>query len=60
MTSFLSHARYGKDKIRVFRVMREGEYHRVVEYSVTALLEGDIEVRWGLVFSRAFFEVVDD
>lgn len=44
--SFLSHARYGKDKIRVFRVVRDGPWHNIVEYNVTALLEGDIETRY--------------
>ena len=43
--SYLSHARYGKDKVRVFRVVREGKWQTVVEYNVTALLEGDIDVR---------------
>ncbi|KDQ58927.1 hypothetical protein JAAARDRAFT_33647 [Jaapia argillacea MUCL 33604] len=43
---YLSHARYGKDKIRVFRVVREGEWHHVVEYNVTALVEGDIEISY--------------
>lgn len=42
---YLSHARYGKDKIRVFRVVREDKWHTVVEYNVTALLEGDIDIR---------------
>lgn len=42
---FLSHARYGKDKVRVFRVVREDQWQTVVEYNVTALLEGDIDVR---------------
>ncbi|KAJ7785155.1 hypothetical protein DFH07DRAFT_864385 [Mycena maculata] len=41
-SSFLSHARYGKDKVRVFRVVREGKWHHIVEYNVQALLEGDI------------------
>ena len=43
--SFLSHARYGKDKVRVFRVVRDGAWHNIVEYNVTALVEGDIDVR---------------
>lgn len=43
--SYLSHARYGKDKVRVFRVVRDGAWHNVVEYNVTALVEGDIETR---------------
>ncbi|KAH9926521.1 uricase [Amylocystis lapponica] len=44
--SYLSHARYGKDKVRVFRVVREGSWHNIVEYNVTALLEGDIDVSY--------------
>ena len=43
--SYLSHARYGKDKVRVLRVVREGTWHNIVEYNVTALVEGDIETR---------------
>ncbi len=46
--SYLSHARYGKDKVRVFRIVREGKWHHIVEYNVQALLEGDIETRWVL------------
>lgn len=46
--SYLSHARYGKDKVRVLRVVREGGWHNIVEYNVTALVEGDIEVRSAL------------
>ncbi|KAK7435041.1 hypothetical protein VKT23_019850 [Stygiomarasmius scandens] len=44
--SYLSHARYGKDKVRVLRVVREGSWHHVVEYNVLALLEGDIDVSY--------------
>ncbi|OSX59142.1 hypothetical protein POSPLADRAFT_1041273 [Postia placenta MAD-698-R-SB12] len=44
--SYLSHARYGKDKVRVFRVVREGSFHHVVEYNVCALLEGEIDVSY--------------
>ncbi|KAI0050474.1 uricase, partial [Auriscalpium vulgare] len=42
---FLAAARYGKDKIRVFRVVRDKDtkFHYIVEYNVTALLEGQIE-----------------
>ncbi|KAG1735336.1 uncharacterized protein EDB91DRAFT_1144932 [Suillus paluster] len=43
--SVLTHARYGKDLIRVFRVVRDGEFHQVVEYNVTILIEGDLETR---------------
>lgn len=39
----LTHARYGKQAVRVFRVVREEKWHTVVEYNVTALLEGDID-----------------
>ncbi|KAJ7171070.1 hypothetical protein C8R46DRAFT_1349178 [Mycena filopes] len=45
-TSFLSHARYGKDKVRVLRVVREGKWHHIVEYNVQALLEGDIQTSY--------------
>ncbi|KAF7373852.1 Uricase [Mycena sanguinolenta] len=45
-TAFLSHARYGKDKVRVLRVVREGKWHHIVEYNVQALLEGDIETSY--------------
>ncbi|TFY77863.1 hypothetical protein EWM64_g6148 [Hericium alpestre] len=42
----LAAARYGKDKIRVFRVVREpapSKVHHIVEYIVTALVEGDFD-----------------
>ncbi|KAI0312236.1 uricase [Amylostereum chailletii] len=43
----LSTARYGKDRIRVFRVVRgDGGVHNIVEYNVTALLEGAIDVSY--------------
>ncbi|KAI6035730.1 uricase [Pisolithus marmoratus] len=38
----LTSACYGKDKVRVFRVVRNGPLHDVVEYNVQVLLEGDI------------------
>ncbi|KAJ3874895.1 uricase [Lentinula edodes] len=44
--AYLSSARYGKDAVRVFRVVREGSTHTVVEYNVKVLLEGDIEVSY--------------
>lgn len=43
--SELVSARYGKTKVRVFRVLREIKWHHVVEYNVEALLEGDIATR---------------
>lgn len=45
----LAAARYGKDEVRVFRVIKPsnpGGQHQVVEYNVCLLLEGDIETRW--------------
>lgn len=36
----LTAAKYGKEKIRVFRVVRGAEWHEVVEYTVAVLLEG--------------------
>ncbi|KAG2048380.1 uricase [Suillus hirtellus] len=44
--SVLTNTRYGKDLVRVFRVVRDGEFHQVVEYNVTVLLEGDIETSY--------------
>jgi len=42
----LTAARYGKDKVRIFRVVRSSKgsetWNDVVEYNVKALLEGDI------------------
>lgn len=46
MPSELTSSRYGKDKVRVFRVVREGKVHHIVEYNVTALLEGDVDVSY--------------
>lgn len=45
MSGTLTAARYGKALVRVFRVVREGSWHNVVEYNVEALLEGDISSR---------------
>ncbi|KAK7043983.1 hypothetical protein VNI00_008151 [Paramarasmius palmivorus] len=44
--SYLSHARYGKSNVRVLRVVREGPVHHIVEYNVTVLVEGDIDVSY--------------
>ncbi|KAG1842512.1 hypothetical protein DFJ58DRAFT_806139 [Suillus subalutaceus] len=44
--SVLTSARYGKDLIRVFRVVRDAEFHQVVEYNVTVHVEGDIETSY--------------
>ncbi|KAF8887859.1 hypothetical protein CPB84DRAFT_1849771 [Gymnopilus junonius] len=41
-SSELATARYGKTKVRVFRIVRDGKWHHVVEYNVEALLEGEI------------------
>ncbi|KAI0245502.1 uricase [Lactifluus subvellereus] len=44
----LATARYGKDKVRVFRVVRdpESKVQDVVEYNVTVLVEGAIETSY--------------
>ncbi|KAF8468499.1 uricase [Russula ochroleuca] len=44
----LASARYGKDKVRVFRVVRDptSKVHDVVEYNVTVLVEGAIETSY--------------
>ncbi|KAG0145366.1 hypothetical protein CROQUDRAFT_63994 [Cronartium quercuum f. sp. fusiforme G11] len=39
----LTSAKYGKEKVRVFRVVRAAEWHEVVEYTVSVLLEGEIQ-----------------
>lgn len=41
--SSLTAARYGKTKVRVFRIVRQDKWHHIVEYNVEALLEGDLE-----------------
>jgi urate oxidase len=44
----LASAKYGKDKVRVFRVVRDAtsKVHDVVEYNVTVLVEGAIETSY--------------
>ncbi|KAG8980212.1 hypothetical protein FRB90_007751, partial [Tulasnella sp. 427] len=42
----LTFARYGKDKVRIFRIVRNGDWHDVVEYTVCALVEGKIETSY--------------
>ena len=46
MSSELTWSRYGKDKVRIFRIVRDGKIHHVVEYNVCALLEGDIDTSY--------------
>ena len=43
--SYISGARYGKDNVRVFKVMRDEKkgVQTVVEMTVRVLLEGEIE-----------------
>lgn len=36
----------GKDKVRVFRIVRNGDWHDVVEYTICALVEGKIETSY--------------
>jgi urate oxidase len=44
----LSAARYGKDNIRLYKVEKDEatKIHTVVEYTVTVLLEGDIDISY--------------
>ncbi|GAA6063492.1 hypothetical protein JCM10212_004451 [Sporobolomyces blumeae] len=43
----LTVAKYGKDKVRVFRVVRNADgNHQVAEYIVKCLVEGDVEKAW--------------
>lgn len=44
--SYLSSARYGKDKVRLFRVVRTPTQHEVVEYTVRLQVEGKIDVSY--------------
>jgi urate oxidase len=46
MSSKLTTSRYGKDKIRVFRVVRETNVQHIVEYNITSLLEGDVDASY--------------
>ena len=54
----LATARYGKDKVRVFRVVRdtESKVHNVVEYNVTVLLEGAMDTRYGRKLPKCRFD----
>jgi hypothetical protein len=45
MASYLAESTYGKDKVRVFRVVREDKVHHIVEYNVQVLLEGELDTR---------------
>ena len=54
MSCYLAEAKYGKDKVRVFRVVREDKRHHIVEYDVQVLLEGEMETRRAL-FSLVYF-----
>ena len=45
MSSYLAESRYGKDKVRVFKVFKDGKTHHVVEYNVQVLVEGELETR---------------
>lgn len=51
MACYLAEARYGKDKVRVFRVVKKDKVHQIVEYNVQVLLEGDLETRQAAFFS---------
>lgn len=55
----LVHSRYGKDKVRVCRVVRDGPRHHIVEYNVTALLEGEVDV-WSVTVSIRGYPILND
>lgn len=42
MTSKLTTAKYGKDGVKLLRILRNGDWHDIAEYTVTVLLQGDI------------------
>ena len=42
----LTKARYGKGRVRVLRLARDGERHAVRELSLTVLLDGDFGAAW--------------
>lgn len=50
MSGILTAAVYGKTLVRVLRVVREGNWHNVVEYNVEALLEGDFASRYSFPY----------
>ena len=45
MACYLAESTYGKDEVRVLRVVREGKINHIVEYNMQVLLEGDLETR---------------
>lgn len=53
MACYLADSKYGKDKVRVFRVVKNDKVHQVVEYNVRVLLEGDLEKRQARFSFRA-------
>ncbi|MBW0482495.1 hypothetical protein O181_022210 [Austropuccinia psidii MF-1] len=42
----LSRSRYGKTNVRVLRVVRNGRWHEVVEYTISIMLEGQLDVAY--------------
>jgi urate oxidase len=48
--SQLSHARYGKDNVRLYKVDKDPKtgIHNIVEQTVRILLEGDIETSYAI------------
>src|ERR1051325_8497712 len=45
MPKLLAH-RYGKARVRVLKILREGSVHRIKDVTVAALLEGDFETSY--------------
>ncbi|TIB13546.1 hypothetical protein E3P89_01177 [Wallemia ichthyophaga] len=46
MTSKLTTAKYGKDGVKLLRILRNGDWHDIAEYTVTVLLQGDIHTSY--------------
>ncbi|CAH7676351.1 hypothetical protein BY996DRAFT_4586091 [Phakopsora pachyrhizi] len=50
----LTSTKYGKEGVRVLRVVKDGDWHQVAEYTISVFLEGNIETS----FSQADNSVV--
>jgi urate oxidase len=48
----LTRARYGKGRVRVLRLARDGERHSVRELTLTVMLEGDFGAAWSAADNR--------
>ncbi|EIM23579.1 uricase [Wallemia mellicola] len=44
--STLTTAKYGKDGVKILRIVRNDQWHEIAEYTITVLLEGDISASY--------------